>query len=133
MKFFFVQPHHSIKVALSFFTYLLVASSTSFYNGIPSCYVTSMSLQLQDAVMASDEERLRMTQNNVKMVSFLILLLQHIFLIASGLRIFFYMQLQRHFQTDTLPWIQKLKHKEQGLQRRLLRVRKFYLSLLNHK
>lgn len=61
-------------------------------------------LKLQDEVMASDEERLRMTQNNVKM-------------------------LQRHFQADTLPWIQKLKHKEQGLQRRLLRMMRIVEAL----
>ena len=32
------------------------------------------------------------------------------------------MQLQRHFQADTLPWIQRMQQKEQILQRRLLRV-----------
>ncbi|CAK9137295.1 unnamed protein product [Ilex paraguariensis] len=31
--------------------------------------------------------------------------------------------LQRHFQADTLPWNKMLRQKEQGLQRRLLRVR----------
>ncbi|XP_030449314.2 nuclear pore complex protein NUP54 [Syzygium oleosum] len=54
-------------------------------------------LKLQDEVIHSDAERLKMTQSNVKM-------------------------LQRHFQADTLPWIQRMRQKEQGLQRRLLRV-----------
>lgn len=54
-------------------------------------------LKLQDEVIHSDAERLKMTQSNVKM-------------------------LQRHFQADTLPWIQRMRLKEQGLQRRLLRV-----------
>ncbi|KZV31109.1 hypothetical protein F511_14990 [Dorcoceras hygrometricum] len=53
--------------------------------------------RVQDEVILSDSERLRTTQNYVKM-------------------------LQRHFIADTLPWIQRLQQKEQGLQRRLLRV-----------
>ncbi|KAF3435299.1 hypothetical protein FNV43_RR22386 [Rhamnella rubrinervis] len=57
----------------------------------------SQRLKLQDEVILADAERLRMTQSNVKM-------------------------LQRHFQADTLPWIQRMRQKEQGLQRRLLRV-----------
>ncbi|GFP95851.1 nuclear pore complex protein nup54 [Phtheirospermum japonicum] len=57
----------------------------------------SQRLKLQDEVIISDSERLKMTQSNVKM-------------------------LQRHFQADTLPWIQRMQQKEQGLQRRLLRV-----------
>lgn len=57
----------------------------------------SQRLKLQDEVIVSDAERLRTTQTNVKM-------------------------LQRHFQADTLPWIQRMRQKEQGLQRRLLRM-----------
>ncbi|XP_027915581.1 nuclear pore complex protein NUP54 [Vigna unguiculata] len=57
----------------------------------------SQRLKIQDEVIVSDAERLRITQSNVKM-------------------------LQRHFQADTLPWIQRLKQKEQILQQRLLRV-----------
>lgn len=34
-----------------------------------------------------------------------------------------YLQLRRHFETDTLPWVQRLHQKEQELQRRLLKVR----------
>ncbi|URD72768.1 nucleoporin [Musa troglodytarum] len=52
---------------------------------------------LQDEVLVSDAERLRMTQANVKL-------------------------LQRHFQVDTLQWTQRLKQKEQVLLRRLLRI-----------
>lgn len=61
-------------------------------------------LKLQDEVIVSDEERLRMVQSNVKM-------------------------LQRHLQADTLPWVQRMKHKEQGLQRRLLRVSRIVEAL----
>ncbi|XP_031386059.1 nuclear pore complex protein NUP54 [Punica granatum] len=61
-------------------------------------------LKLQDEVIISDAERLRMTQTNVKM-------------------------LQRHFQADTLPWIQRMRQKEQGLQRRLLRVMRIIEAL----
>lgn len=61
-------------------------------------------LKLQDEVLVSDAERLRMTQANVKM-------------------------LQRHFQADTLPWIQRMKQKEQVLQRRLLRVMRIVEAL----
>ncbi|TXG56064.1 hypothetical protein EZV62_017377 [Acer yangbiense] len=57
----------------------------------------SQRLKLQDDVIVSDAERLRITQSNVKM-------------------------LQRHFQAETLPWIQRMRQKEQSLQRRLLRV-----------
>lgn len=32
------------------------------------------------------------------------------------------LQLQRHFQAETLPWIERMRVKEQSLQRRLLRV-----------
>ncbi|KAE9454233.1 hypothetical protein C3L33_13866, partial [Rhododendron williamsianum] len=64
----------------------------------------SQRLKLQDEVILSDAERLRMTQSNVKM-------------------------LQRHFQADTLPWIERLRQKEQGLQRRLLRVMRIVEAL----
>lgn len=42
----------------------------------------------------------------------------------------FILQLQRHFQADTLPRIERLKQKEQGLQRRLLRVGHMILLFL---
>ncbi|XP_059282124.1 nuclear pore complex protein NUP54 [Lycium ferocissimum] len=61
-------------------------------------------LKLQDQVIVSDAERLQMTQSNVKM-------------------------LQRHFQADTLPWIERMRRKEQGLQRRLLRVMRILEAL----
>ncbi|KAJ8531087.1 hypothetical protein K7X08_025818 [Anisodus acutangulus] len=61
-------------------------------------------LKLQDKVIVSDAERLQMTQSNVKM-------------------------LQRHFQADTLPWIERMRHKEKGLQRRLLRVMRILEAL----
>nr|XP_010929771.1 nuclear pore complex protein NUP54 [Elaeis guineensis] len=61
-------------------------------------------LKLQDEVLASDAERLRMTQANVKM-------------------------LLRHFQADTLPWIQRMKQKEHVLQRRLLRIMRIVEAL----
>ncbi|KAK6160391.1 hypothetical protein DH2020_003772 [Rehmannia glutinosa] len=64
----------------------------------------SQRLKLQDEVILSDSERLRMTQSNVKM-------------------------LQRHFQADTLPWIQRMQQKEQGLQRRLLRIMRIVEAL----
>ncbi|KAL5539654.1 hypothetical protein UlMin_044340, partial [Ulmus minor] len=61
-------------------------------------------LKLQDEVILSDAERLRMTQSNVKM-------------------------LQRHFQADTLPWIERMRQKEQGLQRCLLGVMRIVEAL----
>ncbi|KAG4920049.1 hypothetical protein JHK84_048893 [Glycine max] len=64
----------------------------------------SQRLKIQDEVIVSDAERLRITQSNVKM-------------------------LQRHFQADTLPWIQRLKQKEQILQQRLLRVMRIVEAL----
>ncbi|XP_054786040.1 nuclear pore complex protein NUP54 [Prosopis cineraria] len=64
----------------------------------------SQRLKIQDEVIVSDAERLRITQSNVKM-------------------------LQRHFQADTLPWIQRLQQKEQILQRRLLRVMRIVEAL----
>ncbi|KAG4208346.1 hypothetical protein ERO13_A03G127000v2 [Gossypium hirsutum] len=64
----------------------------------------SQRLKLQDEVIASDAERLRMTQSNVKM-------------------------LQRHFQAETLPWIQRMRQKEQSLQRRLLKMMRILEAL----
>ncbi|XP_051122252.1 nuclear pore complex protein NUP54 [Andrographis paniculata] len=64
----------------------------------------SQRLKLQDEVILSDSERLKMTQSNVKM-------------------------LQRHFQVDTLPSIQRMQQKEQSLQRRLLRVMRIIEAL----
>ncbi|GBG85038.1 hypothetical protein CBR_g39502 [Chara braunii] len=57
----------------------------------------SRRLKLQDEAIEEDTNRLRITENNVK-------------------------QLQRHFEVDTMPWIQRLRQKEQELQRRLLHV-----------
>nr|CAD1820229.1 unnamed protein product [Ananas comosus var. bracteatus] len=64
----------------------------------------SARLKLQDEVLVSDAERLSMTHANVK-------------------------KLQRHFQAETLPWIQRLKQKEQVLQRRLLRIMRIVEAL----
>ncbi|KAE8688175.1 Nuclear pore complex protein NUP54 [Hibiscus syriacus] len=64
----------------------------------------SQRLKLQDEVILSDAERLRMTQSNVKM-------------------------LQRHFQAETLPWIERMRQKEQSLQRRLLRMMRIVEAL----
>ncbi|KAI3842425.1 hypothetical protein MKX03_035032 [Papaver bracteatum] len=64
----------------------------------------SVRLKLQDEVILSDAERLRMTQSNVK-------------------------TLQRHFQADTLPTIQRMQQKEQSLQRRLLRLMRILEAL----
>ncbi|XP_022874718.1 nuclear pore complex protein NUP54-like [Olea europaea var. sylvestris] len=64
----------------------------------------SSRLKLQDEVILSDSERLKMTRSNVKM-------------------------LQRHFQVDTLPRIQRMQQKEQVLQRRLLRVMRIVEAL----
>ncbi|KAF2286505.1 hypothetical protein GH714_017429 [Hevea brasiliensis] len=61
-------------------------------------------LKLQDEVIVSDTERLRMTQSNVKM-------------------------LQRHFHAETLPWIERMRQKEQSLQRRLLRIMRIMEAL----
>lgn len=57
----------------------------------------SRRLKLQDEAIAADVQRLQTTQTNVKL-------------------------LERHFHVDTLTWIQRLRQKEQELQRRLLRV-----------
>ncbi|GLT48044.1 hypothetical protein SLA2020_216860 [Shorea laevis] len=64
----------------------------------------SQRLKLEDEVIVSDAERLRTTQSNVKM-------------------------LQRHFQAETLPWIERMRQKEQSLQRRLLRVMRIVEAL----
>ncbi|PRQ39934.1 putative nucleoporin Nup54/Nup57/Nup44, nucleoporin Nup54, alpha-helical domain-containing protein [Rosa chinensis] len=64
----------------------------------------SQRLKLQDEVILSDAERLQMTQSNVKM-------------------------LQRHFQADTIPRIERMRQKEQGLERRLLRVMRILEAL----
>ncbi|CAN8291241.1 unnamed protein product [Cochlearia groenlandica] len=57
----------------------------------------SQRLKLQDEVLVSDRERIKTTQSNVKM-------------------------LQRHLQAQTFPSIERLRQKEQNLQRRMLRV-----------
>ncbi|KAJ7521571.1 hypothetical protein O6H91_19G060200 [Diphasiastrum complanatum] len=59
---------------------------------------------LQDEALASDVQRLQVTEGNVKL-------------------------LQRHFQVDTIPWIERLKQKERELQRRLLRVMRIVEAL----
>eukprot|EP00252_Welwitschia_mirabilis_P009522 TRINITY_DN22162_c0_g1_i1.p1 TRINITY_DN22162_c0_g1~~TRINITY_DN22162_c0_g1_i1.p1 ORF type:complete len:359 (-),score=60.05 TRINITY_DN22162_c0_g1_i1:525-1601(-) len=64
----------------------------------------SRRMKLQDEAIAEDSQRLRATQANVKL-------------------------LERHFQADTLTWIQRLHHKEQELQRRLLRVMRIVEAL----
>ncbi|KAL9401271.1 hypothetical protein Peur_005120 [Populus x canadensis] len=61
-------------------------------------------LKLQDEVIVSDAERLRMTQSNIKM-------------------------LQRHFQAVALPRIERMRQKEQSLQRHLLRVMRIMETL----
>ncbi|KAH9567533.1 hypothetical protein CY35_03G031800 [Sphagnum magellanicum] len=57
----------------------------------------SRRVKLQDEAITADVQRLQATEANVKL-------------------------LRRHFETDTLPWIQRLHQKEQELQRRLLKV-----------
>ncbi|KAK4762598.1 hypothetical protein SAY86_008366 [Trapa natans] len=64
----------------------------------------SSRLKLQDEVIHSDAERLRTTQSNVKLI-------------------------QRHLLAETLPWIQRMRQKEQCLQRRLLRVMRIMEAL----
>ncbi|XP_076882115.1 nuclear pore complex protein NUP54-like [Bidens hawaiensis] len=61
-------------------------------------------LKLQDEVIVSDAERLQMTQTNVKV-------------------------LQRHFQADTFPRIERLRQSEKALQRRLLRLMRILEAL----
>ncbi|KAH7670315.1 Nucleoporin Nup54/Nup57/Nup44 protein [Dioscorea alata] len=61
-------------------------------------------LKLQDEVIVSDTERLRQTQVNVN-------------------------KLQNHFVAETLPWIQRMRQKEQELQRRLLRMMRIVEAL----
>lgn len=84
-------------------------------------------LQLQDEVLVSDRDRIKTTQSNVKMVSyhFTTLVLSHKFSGWSNKKLFdFVLQLQRHLQAHTFPSIERLRQKEQSLQRRMLRVRK---------
>lgn len=66
----------------------------------------SCRLKLQDEVLVSDTERLSMAHSNVK-------------------------KLQRHFQADTYPWIQRLKHQELVIERRLLRIMRIVEALEN--
>jgi nuclear pore complex protein Nup54 len=61
----------------------------------------SRRVKLQDEAITADVQRLQATEANVKL-------------------------LRRHFETDTLPWIQRLHQKEQELQRRLLKVNVVY-------
>ncbi|XP_020876881.1 uncharacterized protein LOC9308350 isoform X2 [Arabidopsis lyrata subsp. lyrata] len=61
--------------------------------------------QLQDEVLASDRDRIKTTQSNVKM-------------------------LQRHLQASTFPSIERLRQKEQSLQRRMLRGLGFRFSTM---
>ncbi|KAL1804538.1 hypothetical protein DCAR_0936193 [Daucus carota subsp. sativus] len=61
-------------------------------------------LKLQDEILVSDADRLRITQSNVKV-------------------------LQRHFQADTIPRIERMRQKEHGIQRRLLRVMRMVEAL----
>lgn len=64
----------------------------------------SQRLKLQDEILVSDADRLRITQSNVKV-------------------------LQRHFQADTIPRIERMRQKEHGIQRRLLRVMRMVEAL----
>ncbi|KAI5062805.1 hypothetical protein GOP47_0021352 [Adiantum capillus-veneris] len=57
----------------------------------------SRRLKMQDEALAADVQRLQATEANVK-------------------------SLQRHFEIDTVPWMQKLRQKEQELQRKLLKM-----------
>ncbi|CAM0877322.1 unnamed protein product [Alopecurus aequalis] len=66
----------------------------------------SSRLKLQDEVLVSDTERLSMTHSNVK-------------------------KLQGHFQADTYPRIQRLKHQELVTERRLLRIMRIVEALEN--
>lgn len=64
----------------------------------------SRRLKLQDEALAADSQRLHATETNVKL-------------------------LQRHFEIDTLPWIQRLRQKELELQRRLLKFMRIIEAL----
>eukprot|EP00249_Psilotum_nudum_P009678 c22089_g1_i1 orf=736-2061(-) len=64
----------------------------------------SRRLKLQDEALAADAQRLQATESNVKL-------------------------LRRHFEIDTLPWIQRLRQKEQELQRRLLKAMRIVEAL----
>ncbi|XP_057827295.2 nuclear pore complex protein NUP54 isoform X2 [Cryptomeria japonica] len=61
-------------------------------------------LKLQDEALALDAQRLQATQKNVKL-------------------------LERHFQVETMPCIQRLRQKEKLIQRRLLRVMRMVEAL----
>ncbi|XP_024385739.1 nuclear pore complex protein NUP54 [Physcomitrium patens] len=64
----------------------------------------SRRMKLQDEASTADVQRLQATESNVKL-------------------------LRRHFETDSLPWIQRLRQKEQELQRRLLKIMRMVEAL----
>ncbi|KAG0587683.1 hypothetical protein KC19_2G183300 [Ceratodon purpureus] len=64
----------------------------------------SRRMKLQDEAISADLQRLQATESNVKL-------------------------LRRHFETDTLPCIQRLRQKEQELQRRLLKIMRMVEAL----
>lgn len=64
----------------------------------------SRRLKLQDEALAADVQRLQATESNVK-------------------------SLQRHFEVDTISWIQRLRQKELELQRKLLKMMKVVEAL----
>lgn len=64
----------------------------------------SRRLKLQDETLAADAQRLQATETNVKL-------------------------LQRHFEIDTVPRIQRLRQKERELQRRLLKMMRIVEAL----
>jgi nuclear pore complex protein Nup54 len=109
---------------------------TEFYN---IRMLLANLMQLQDEVIVSDAERLRMTQSNIKMVlsSCLKMVLSSCFPLGTSyfldtvLTFKYSFQLQRHFQAVALPRIERMRQKEQCLQRHLLRVRTSALSPLS--
>jgi len=88
-------------------------------------------MQLQDEVIVSDAERLRMTQSNIKMVLSSCFPLDTSYFLDTVLTCKYSFQLQRHFQAVALPRIERMRQKEQSLQRHLLRVRTSALSPLS--
>jgi nuclear pore complex protein Nup54 len=88
-------------------------------------------MQLQDEVIVSDAERLRMTQSNIKMVLSSCFPLGTSYFLDTVLTFKYSFQLQRHFQAVALPRIERMRQKEQCLQRHLLRVRTSALSPLS--
>ena len=88
-------------------------------------------MQLQDEVIVSDAERLRMTQSNIKMVLSACFPLDTSYFLDTVLTCKYSFQLQRHFQAVALPRIERMRQKEQSLQRHLLRVRTSALSPLS--